>query len=186
MLLPKKLNIKTVISYKKFKLIAGGLATGLSVSLFAYYSVSLYNFSQKNNISFRSPLILQTPVVIEERTPEVQYIEVVKQSLKPTNSIEEKICQKFGAECEIALAVMKAESGGNPLAYNINTNNSFDFGLFQINSIHYKKEICSIDKVITVEGNIDCAYSIYEAQGFSPWVAYSNGAYQKYLAYERN
>jgi len=145
----------------------------------------LYNFSQKNNISFRSPLIFQIPVVIEERKPEIQYIEVVKQSLKPTNSIEEKVCQKFGAECETALAVMKAESGGNPVAYNINTNNSFDFGLFQINSIHYKKEICSMDKVITVDGNIDCAYSIYEVQGFSPWVAYSNGSYRKFLT-ERN
>lgn len=114
---------------------------------------------------------------------EIMQTEPVKEILKdPTlEEIEQKICSTFGSEvCGVAVAVMMGESGGNFRAINYNKG-SVDIGLFQINSVHFSKEKCTIDKVATVEGNILCAYSIYKNQGWSPWVAFTNKSYLKFM-----
>ena len=52
--------------------------------------------------------------------------------------------------------------------------------LFQINTAHLKKGY-TLNQLADCHTNIDIAYDIYKAQGWSPWVAYKNGAYKKFL-----
>lgn len=76
------------------------------------------------------------------------------------------------------VAIVEAESSGNPTAINQNSNGSTDYGLAQINSIHGVSESAMFDP----QQNLDEAYSLSaDGTNFSPWVTYNTGAYQKYL-----
>lgn len=94
----------------------------------------------------------------------------------PSGKIERLIYETFGQEnFKVAVAVAKAESQLNPQAVGKNRNGTTDCGVFQINSIH-KLENCT-----DPETNIRCAYEMFQKSGWTPWVAYKTGAYQKYL-----
>lgn len=96
--------------------------------------------------------------------------------------IEQYICEKFGAyDCKTALAVFKAESGLREDAVNINTNGTIDVGIAQINSVHFKKPGCSLKEIADMYKNVDCAYTIWKASGWSPWVAFNKGSYLSHL-----
>jgi cell wall-associated NlpC family hydrolase len=87
-----------------------------------------------------------------------------------------------GSELPTALAIIKAESGGNPNAINTaNRNGTTDTGLFQINSVHsnWTKGMNLYDPL----QNAKAAYKIYTDAGksWSPWSTYNSGAYVKYL-----
>lgn len=82
----------------------------------------------------------------------------------------------------IAIAIMKAESGGNPRAVNTaNRNGSTDTGIFQINSIHsgWTKSLDLYDPY----QNAKAAYKIWTDAGkkWTPWAAYNNNSYAKHL-----
>ena len=95
---------------------------------------------------------------------------------------EKYICDKWGiADCKIALAVAKAESGMREQAFNINTNNTVDIGIFQINSIHFNKEGCSLKEITDAYKNVDCAYQIYKASGWNAWSAFNNSSFKNNL-----
>jgi len=94
----------------------------------------------------------------------------------------------YGAGCSpdkvpLYTAIALAESQGNPLATNHNTNGTTDFGLFQINSIH--------SNLLQPDGawqdpaaNTAMAKSPELSNGWvnpAPWSSYKSGAYQKYL-----
>ena len=91
--------------------------------------------------------------------------------------IEERICKVFGEDCEIMIAIAKAESGLRADASNTNRNGSTDTGLFQINSIHGY----SVEDMKNVDKNIEAAKKIYDKQGLQAWVVYNTGAYKRYL-----
>ena len=92
--------------------------------------------------------------------------------------LKKYICDKFGVyDCKTALAVASAESGLREQAVHINNNNTIDVGIFQINSIHFKQEGCSLKEIIDQYKNVDCAYGIWKVQGWNPWVAFINGNY---------
>jgi len=81
--------------------------------------------------------------------------------------IENYIRNKFGKDGERALKIAKCESGLRVDAVGINTNKTYDRGIFQLNSIHSKiTNKCAFDS----KCNIDAAYNIYLKQGFRPWV----------------
>lgn len=81
--------------------------------------------------------------------------------------IKNYICQKFGKDCEKALAIAKCESGFNPEAVGVNKNHSVDRGVFQLNTIHLKiTNSCAFD----ARCNIDQAYELFKRRGWSPWV----------------
>lgn len=77
------------------------------------------------------------------------------------------------------LAIMRAESGCNPLADNtgLNRDGTVDRGLFQINSIHGYPARTLFDP----SQNIQIAYKIWRSQGYRAWSAYNSGAYLKFL-----
>lgn len=82
----------------------------------------------------------------------------------------------------MAIAIMKAESGGNPRALNTsNSNGSTDTGIFQINSVHssWTKGMDLNDPV----QNAKAAFKIFSDAGgkWTPWSTFNNGAAQKKL-----
>lgn len=86
------------------------------------------------------------------------------------------------SEIPTAVAVAMGESGGKADAYNgSNSNGSADYGLMQINSIHSGL----LDKYDWKDPsqNMQMAYQIWKDAGgsWSPWVAYQNGSYSKFM-----
>lgn len=136
----------------------------------------------KHYLDFNIPVKVAvfSPVEIKIRKPQVIEKKLVLEYPEEIDTpIEKYICDKWGVyECKTALAVSKAENGTRqPDRFNVNNNGTIDVGIFQINSIHFKKEGCSLAEIVIAEKNVDCAYKIWKASGWSPWVAYKNGNY---------
>lgn len=125
-------------------------------------------------MQFKMPITIapkEEPKVIETFKP-IEYTAEVDTPLK------QYICDKFGAmDCKIALGIAQAESGFRSDAFNINTNDTIDIGVFQINSVHFKQAGCSLEEVVFANKNVDCAYSIWKASGWKAWSAYNNSSY---------
>lgn len=79
---------------------------------------------------------------------------------------------KYDWDVDIAMAVMKAESGCNPKNFNYNTDGTNDAGLFQNNSIHD-----ATARRYDPEYNVALAYRIYKDRrswGISGWRAWTS------------
>lgn len=125
-------------------------------------------------------LSIDWPYRVEEIKPQV-LAPIEKQLNVPEMStdIERYICDKFGVmDCKTALAVAKAESGMNCNAFNVNSNGSVDFSIFQLNSVHLKKGgEWTLENMANCYKNVDLAYEMWKEQGFQPWVAFTSGGY---------
>lgn len=160
----------------------GLMFLGLVVGGVAGLGVNAYKFVDANIIVVRSPVIFQDWLEVKPREVTINITKIEAHKIETETDTEAKICEAFGvADCKMALAIMKAESGGKVEAYSVNTNGSIDVGLFQINSVHFNTKGCSLGEVVTEAGNIACALSIFQKSGWSPWVAYTSGAFQKFL-----
>lgn len=88
---------------------------------------------------------------------------------------------KYDWNVDIAMAVMKAESGCRTNALGRNTNGTNDAGLFQVNSIHD-----TTDRRYQPEYNVALAYKIYAARnkwdssGWKAWSVCLNGKVKCY------
>ena len=71
-----------------------------------------------------------------------------------------------------AYAIIQCESGWNPEAYNINTNRTADFGLWEINSIH--KNISTVDKFDPVKSTEWAINKRLHDKNWSAWVCANN------------
>lgn len=69
--------------------------------------------------------------------------------------------------------IAKWESGLNPKALNYNNNNTVDVGLFQINSMWFKKCNANIATLYDEKLNSQCALTVYQNQGFPAWTTYN-------------
>ena len=139
----------------------------------SWFNTHYFVFSQPVKVAFFAPVEIKVrkPQVIEKKVI-LDYPEEID------TPIEKYICDKWGTyDCKTALAIFKAESGLREDAVGINTNNTIDVGIAQINSVHFKKVGCSLKELVDAYKNVDCAYSIWKVQGFNPWVAYNNGNY---------
>lgn len=58
-----------------------------------------------------------------------------------------------------------------------NVNGSFDYGLWQVNSIHGYP----VDQLLTSTGNARAAFEVWQKQGWSAWTTYKTGAYLLFL-----
>lgn len=154
------------------------LAGTLTVGIYTWTGIqSLVEWGATHQFVKQEVVKLAWPYRIEERK-----LQVVNQidmgELKLETDIEKYICSKFDPiDCRIALAVARAESGMREDAVNINTNGTIDIGIYQINSVHFGKQGCSLKDVVDQYKNVDCAYSIWLEQGWNPWVAYTSGSY---------
>jgi hypothetical protein len=87
-----------------------------------------------------------------------------------------------GEDLTTAVAVALAESSGNPAAVgDLNLTPGGSVGLWQIN-LKAHPQYANVD-LTDPQTNANAAYSIYAAAGqsFSPWSAYSSGAYEAYI-----
>jgi hypothetical protein len=125
---------------------------------------------------------INRPFEVKTRIPEVKEI-VLEYPDEIDTLIEKYICDTFGLyQCINALAIAKAESGMREDAININTNNTIDIGIFQINSVHFKKEGCSPKELLDQYTNVDCAFKIYTQQGnWSAWSAFNNNSFKNHI-----
>jgi Lysozyme like domain len=127
---------------------------------------------------------LQKPIEVKDReTQTKEIIQVVNElpEYDQLNDIEKYICDKWGSyKCATAIAIAKSESGLREQAIGIN-DNSIDVGIFQINSVHFSKEGCSLKELVDAKKNVDCAYKIYEASGWNAWSVYKSGVFKEKL-----
>jgi hypothetical protein len=138
------------------------------VSLLFGYAVFLLTLKTVERIYIRLYNVEPIVVVVSHEVREP--IELIERGY----SIEDKICA-YDWDCELMIAVAKAESRLDPNAINYNTNGTVDRGIFQVNSIWGDWSTFDVDE------NIANAYEIYKIQGISAWSAYNNGAYLAYL-----
>jgi len=116
----------------------------------------------------------------------------------PVITFEQHMTRIFGDKTEIAIAVLKHESGlrldaknYNCFYYNKNGKRystfckpsdygdawSVDCGIAQIN---VPGTICP-KRLLTLEGNVEQVEKIYREQGLNAWVSYTNGKYKQFL-----
>lgn len=162
-------------------------AVGLCVvfiGFIAFKSVALW--FDYNRIVYRPlDINIQTPKIsIEERPLLNPVIEVMAYPVEVENDIEQYICDTFGTyECQVAIAVMRAESKGNAEAWNYNTNGTLDIGLWQINEINWDTCNMTMKDLLDPYKNTDCAKIMYDRsdESFSPWVAFWTGSFKEEL-----
>ena len=88
---------------------------------------------------------------------------------------------KYDWNVDVAMAVIRAESGCNPKNFNYNTDGTNDAGLFQNNSIHD-----ATDRRYDVEYNVALAYRIYkdrrswDSSGWRAWSVCLSGKVKCY------
>lgn len=97
----------------------------------------------------------------------------------------EHLLARYDWDITTARAIMKAESGCNPVRDNsgLNSDGTNDVGLMQINSIHVTNGLISNEARKDPAANIATAYKLYQGSGgrFTPWVAYTSDVYKNYL-----
>ena len=123
-------------------------------------------------------VIITQPVTVKEEVPIVEPEPVVeKPVVYPVGcEIYRSLISQYSWNVAVAMAVMRAESGCDPSASNWTDSHSTckgSFGLFQI--------ACFDGQVYDPAQNISIAYRKYQARGWQPWGAYTNGSYIKYL-----
>lgn len=154
---------------------------GLTISYFKPYNGTYFGF--KNRVlSDKERWLIEQVQEYEKKKKEFNMLEGLKDGDK--KAVVEYIKIKFGEQWKTAVAVFTAESGLTCNRYQnwLNKDNSVDHGVAQINSVHLWRVGGDEKKLLDCRTNIDVAYQIYKEQGFKPWVAYQNGAYEKFLS----
>lgn len=120
-----------------------------------------------------------TPVIeavqVQEQTPNQAEANVTLNPVGCTNY--RHLVEQYDWNVSVAMAVMQAESGCNPEASNWNDRHATcigSFGLFQLGCFW-------TDTPFDPATNVAKAYEIYSRSGWSPWGAFTNGSYQRYL-----
>jgi hypothetical protein len=137
-------------------------------------------------VSLQSPLLvhLQWPLVVAERLTTENAVEArADQHGHRLTAWQQYACQKFGADCRVALAIQRAENPqGKCEIYHYNTDGTLDWGYFQINTVHLKRPGLNLRDLLDCRANIDFAYQLYqERHGFTPWSTFNSGKYRQFL-----
>lgn len=93
-------------------------------------------------------------------------------------TIEDKIKTAFPDDWKIMLAIARAESNLRPNAYNDSTKYPC-VGIFQIRLLPERGLTRS--EMEDVDSNINYAKILHDKYGFSPWSAYNNKSYLRYI-----
>jgi len=93
-----------------------------------------------------------------------------------------RLAHDAGVPCNsravVAAAVARAESSFRSNAHNYNTNGSWDYGLWQINSVHGYSRTYLYDATRNAHA---MAVISNDGHNFHPWSTYTSGAYRPYL-----
>lgn len=191
----RQIKLNTNKSYKIRLYVIFSVILFIVVSFSVFFTIKkIADWFNDNEVIFNKVINIdvQKPISIKKREKTINIVEVaqvVDNLPKAQTPIEQYICDKWGVtECKLAIAVARAEGlkydkEGNviPDAYNVNKNGTFDLGVFQINSVHFKKDMCHLKDMVDPYKNVDCAYEIYQDSGWNAWSAFKNGSYAQYL-----
>lgn len=148
--------------------------------------VGYANFINKNDFHTQTPVLVTVRKMFwtTPKTDRLTVVTVVKAdgNVDPFTPDQRYACNKFGKDCAVAVAIMRAESHYRHDAININTNGTADLGCWQINTVHLKQIDTANINLLNCQDNTDVAYKIYKQEkGFGAWVTYTTGAYKAYL-----
>jgi len=158
--------------------------------------MKLFDFTNSHEFHKNKVISMEfkLPITITKKE-EPKVVEKIIQPATPEEvdtPIKKYACDKWAKEtktdayCLTMVAVFQAESGWNNDKYHYNTNNTLDWGIGQINEVHWKTPGCGMIDIVIPDKNIDCAYKIWDrADGkegngrgsFQPWVAYNTESY---------
>lgn len=175
----KKRNLKWLVY---LWLVVGILA------VFSYATKLINEWFEVNRFEFHKliEVKIQKPITIEQRQPITvisPLADVIDEPVvfKDLTEVEQMILDTFGLEnYKIARAIAKAESGLRCNAMHVNSNNTVDYGLFQLNSIHWDR-FGGLENLVTCEQQIKSAYELFIEQGFNPWVVFNTGSFGRFL-----
>ncbi|MDE1866460.1 MAG: hypothetical protein KGI08_01960 [Thaumarchaeota archaeon] len=126
---------------------------GLNKTIFPAFAKKLTSlFPPVAQAQIISPIATVTPIVEPTATP------------TPTPysfDTQKEIRTVWGKDARIGLAIASCESGANPDKYNINSDGTIDFSVFQINTVH--------GVILDPRENIRFAYKLFLEQGTTPW-----------------
>lgn len=119
---------------------------------------------------------------IENKVAQVTEIETTTPQSAPEQRTGCELAYNYGWDVSIAIAICRAESGGNANAVNqSNYDGSNDKGLFQLNSCHVASGLIGDNERFDPAKNVETAYKIYRSSGWSAWSAFNNGSYRRFL-----
>lgn len=104
----------------------------------------------------------QDKLLAGRRIPEREAATLIRQAGFPESMVGKMLC------------TIKYESSFYERASNKNRNGSGDYGLFQVNSVHFGSMGCpsSASGLYDASRNAKCAYQIYKLQGINAWYGY--------------
>jgi hypothetical protein len=182
------LNIKNSRKIRKsWRVIIAAIIALLATAGAVAGLITVNKFFDSHYFIFNPPVVVkfQRPIELKTRKiPEPQVIQIVVNYPGSIDTpIKKYICDTFTTyNCNIALAVANAEGLNHPAdGFNINDNGTIDVGIFRINSVHFNRPGCELKNITDAYKNIDCAYSIFKEQGWTPWTSVKNGSYLKFL-----
>lgn len=127
------------------------------LAVFALATISIFVNAENKNIKYltnqneNSNIVYVNDKSLDANILKQEIIEIKKQeNVKETIpnydiSLDKEIqqylyskCKEYEIEYELALAIIQVESNFKPNAVNVNSNNTKDVGLFQINSFNHK------------------------------------------------
>lgn len=154
-------------------------------SWFNTYALEFHKFVQ---VSVQSPITIEKRKPVEILSPLVMEI-LTENKMADLDPVEQIILKVFGVkDYKVARAIAIHENNyigrGNKWdeqVINNNANNTVDVGIFQINQVHFKKPGCTLQEIVFAEKNILCAKSIYDEQGWNPWVVFQTGSFKRSL-----
>lgn len=198
-----KANSNNARRGKRGKLVVLGLLLLLALFFLGFFWYGVWVFFR--TYTFRTPIIIQNPIVKREVkntkakppkpapkrvetkkriVPQVEASEVVDTEKEHTESDAlTAIKNHFGDEWKMAVAIATPESGMDcsKRSYQMNTNGTYDHGLFQINEIHLYK-LQEGESIYDCDVNARIAKEIKDSwQGWHAWSVYNNGSYEQYL-----
>ena len=147
----------------------------LAVQLHADYTVG---FQSPVRSSFHSPL------VVAKRVKSLPAAQVRKdQQGRTLTSYKQYTCDKIRPNCRVALAVQRAEYPQVTCeVYHHITDVTLDKSNNQNNTKQLRRPGINLRELLDCKANIDFAYQLYsEHHGFTPWAAFNNGKYLRYL-----
>jgi len=153
------------------------------------YGAKLINeWFDANRFEFHKPIEIkiQKPITIEQRQPLTiinPLAEIMKEpvAFKDLTEVEQMILDTFGIEnYKIARAIAKSESGMRCNALHVNSNNTVDYGLYQLNSTHWDR-FGGLENLVTCEQQVKSAYELFLEQGWEPWVVFKTGSFVEAL-----
>lgn len=103
---------------------------------------------------------------------------------QPTNCADYRgLVAQYAWNVDVAMAVMQAESGCNPIRDNagLNRDGSVDYGLFQVNSVHAAMVGGDLEKLRDPATNVRIAFAVYSGSGWRAWSVFNSGSYLRYM-----